>query len=179
MGCQDPGGSHLQVRRTEFEGLGWRCYFLCRGSRVLEETDLGKMTMFLLLAKAVSPCVEMSPVPEATLSWEAQLGPAAPGSLLGCSDSTWQPHAACVQRDPGRTTQLPPSESTRTWGKIGLRTQGTGTQCDYFSLPTHSTLHCRLPTLSLLCSPWQRKGSTGLGLLLTQRPCCLSQKPVT
>lgn len=101
MGYQDPGGASLQVRRMDTEGLGWRWvggyYFLCRESRLLEETDLGEITMFLLLAKAVSPCVEMSPVPEALLSWEAQLGTAAPGSLLGCSDSTWQPHSACTQ----------------------------------------------------------------------------------
>lgn len=67
------------------------------GGRILEETDLGEMTVLLFLAKALSLCVEIPAVPEALVSWEPQLGTAAPGSLLGCSDSPWRPHSACAQ----------------------------------------------------------------------------------
>lgn len=65
--------------------------------RILEGTDLGEMTVLLSLVKALSLGVETPAVPEALVSWEPQLGTAAPGSLLGCSDSPWRPHSAGAQ----------------------------------------------------------------------------------
>lgn len=89
MGYQGAEGAGQQVRRME---IVWR------GGR----EDPGRDRSWgddcpPLPGQAMSLCVEIPAVPEALLSWEPQLGTPAPGSLLGCSDSTWQPHSACAQ----------------------------------------------------------------------------------